>query len=70
MTRRNCLFGVGLSVAVALSATCAVAQPEDRWVTVNGAGLQMQYPNSVFAVPAGPTERYSGQRFTSPDGSA
>jgi len=70
LTKRNCLFGVCLYVAVALSATCVVAQPEDQWVTVNDAGLQMQYPNSVFAVPAGPTERYSGQRFTSPDGSA
>jgi hypothetical protein len=68
LTKRNCLFGVGLSVAVALSATCAVAQPED--LTVNDAGLQVQYPSGVFSVPAGPTERYSGQRFTSPDGSA
>ena len=70
LTKRNCLFGLGLSVAVALSATCAVAQPEDRWVTISDAGLQVQYPSGVFSVLAGPTERYSGQRFTSFDGSA
>ena len=70
LTTGNCLLGLGVFIAVAFSGTCAVAQPGDQWVTVQDAGLQVQYPGSVFAVPAGPTERYSGQRFTSPDGSA
>ena len=70
LTTRNCLFGLGLCISVALSATCAVAQPEDRWVTVSDPGLQVQYPSGVFSVLAGPTERYSGRRFTRPDGSA
>src|SRR5215204_3849962 len=66
----SCLLGLGLFITVALSATGAVAQPEVKWVTVSDAGLQVQYPSGVFSVPAGPTERYSGQRFTKPDGSA
>ena len=70
LTTGRCLLGLGLCISVALSATCAVAQPEDRWVSVSDAGLQVQYPSGVFSVLAGPTERYSGQRFTSFDGSA
>ena len=70
LTTGRCLLGLGLCISVALSATCAVAQPEDRWVTISDAGLQVQYPSGVFSVLAGPTERYSGQRFTSFDGSA
>ncbi len=72
MNTGNYFFGPGLIVSVALSATWAVSQPLGQWETVRDvdSGLQVQYPTSVFSVAAGPTEGYSGQRFTNPDGSA